>query len=625
MVLHGRGARWLGALVLIGSALAITTRPAVATGSTTLTPPLTPPLTWTQPSNPDPMRGWPASIDCVSTHWCMAVDISGQAVGYSSGKWQAAVRVESPTPENGLYSVSCPSTTMCLAVDGEGRVTRYNGHTWTTPGLINGSYRAGPISCPVATFCMSLGERVEIFNGSTWSVTSNPLPKSALFTTLSCSSSSFCMSTYYTNATGNIAWVYRNHTWTRSASLFHIGGDTLFALSCTSHRFCMAIGDQEIAEHWNGTTWIKTVRTEFSGDSVFELSCTSFTYCLSVGSLRNGVADTSMSTDWNGHVWGHPQQFDARFVSIGVSCAPGTSSCQAVDQQGHAMWHAHGTWQPRALFDRSHGEITAVSCGSTRCVAVDAAGRALWNDGGTWATSHKIDNLADFDSGSLLLSCAHSNFCLTVDTYRRAHRLDGDQWSGTATAPFAPAAVSCLSFAWCLAMSDLGQLSVYNGSTWSTPRLSFRDLSGHGSQWALSCATRRFCAAYDSDGLVRTYDGTSWSAGRSLGAQFQAAVSCPTATFCMATGGNGLTWRYDGTGWHKLATPAQDTTTVSCVSTQFCISTGSAGDVFTYAGGGWQSSAGFDLPSYGYFTTSSCASTFCVAATPIQVTIGTAG
>jgi hypothetical protein len=46
--------------------------------------------------------------------------------------------------------------------------------------------------------------------------------------------------------------------------------------------------------------------------------------------------------------------------------------------------------------------------------------------------------------------------------------------------------------------------------------------------------------------------------------------------------------------------------------------------VFTYDGAAWQSSAGFSLPSYGYFTTASCASTFCVAATPIDVTVGTA-
>jgi hypothetical protein len=332
-----------------------------------------------------------------------------------------------------------------------------------------------------------------------------------------------------------------------------------------------------------------------------------------------------MSSEWDGHVWHTPQRFDWAHRVDAVSCAPGTTLCRATDPSGRVSYHlAGGAWSKPSLRDPSYGDISSVACGTTRCVAVDSAGRALRSTGAGWTAPEKIDTYANFDVGGLTISCARSDFCLTVDRFGGSRRLDGTRWSTTGTAPFSPAALSCRSSTWCMAISSVGQVSIYHGSTWSAPRYSFHDASGQGLQWDLSCAAWNYCMAYSSAGLMRRYTGSGWLAPKDLGDIFDADVSCPTTSFCMATGGNFRTWRHSSTGWHALGTPAQDTPQLSCESAQFCLAAGTYGELLTYDGSAWSTSTTMSLPAYGYFESVDCTATvtFCVAVTPIDVTIG---
>lgn len=555
----------------------------------------------------------------------MAADANGQVIKYSGGRWHRPVQLESTGPDEGFYSLSCPAVALCIATDGDGRIARLDGAHWSTPALINGRYRGGVLSCPSTTFCMSLGRKVAIWNGSAWSISSNPLPTRRIFQHVSCASRRFCMAMYYSNATGNVAWMWHDHVWTRSARLYQDGGNTLWDITCTSANFCMTIGDFEVAVRWDGTRWTRVGGSQSTPDEVFSVSCMSRNFCMSVG--LDG-ANHSRSTIWNGHRWGHRQTFDYNHRAVDVSCAPGTTDCRTVDLSGRVMHFVHGGWTKPLTIDPPYGQIDTVACGAGQCVAIDATGRAMTSTGSSWSAPRRIDPYVQINFGSPpILSCAWDGFCMTLDGLRHVHRLDGAVWSAAESIPLQyPAALDCRSATWCMAMSAFGRVSIWHGAHWSAPHSSFHDSSGSGLQWSLSCATRTFCVAYNSDdAIVRRYVSGHWSAARDLGANYEASVSCVSATFCMATGSDFETWRYDGTRWHAVPIPSWQVHAISCRSAQFCVAVGSYGQELSFDGSSWTSDATFDLPYYGDFYTIDCAATFCAAANPVNVSIGARG
>lgn len=65
---------------------------------------------------------------------------------------------------------------------------------------------------------------------------------------------------------------------------------------------------------------------------------------------------------------------------------------------------------------------------------------------------------------------------------------------------------------------------------------------------SVSCPTVTFCAATDQYGNVTTFDGHSWSAMRSIAALALYAVSCASPSFCVAVDQSGNALSFDGTG-----------------------------------------------------------------------------
>jgi hypothetical protein len=144
------------------------------------------------------------SLDCVSTSFCQAVDMTGNVLTYGPEGWTESARLAVPlravscadttfclavgpgvsdaytgawaAPQSfssaagrGLNAVSCAAGTFCMAGSLDGHVMTYNGRAWTSSTLVDGGWPIDSISCPTSTFCMAvdLDGRAMTYNGHT--------------------------------------------------------------------------------------------------------------------------------------------------------------------------------------------------------------------------------------------------------------------------------------------------------------------------------------------------------------------------------------------------------------------------------------------------------------------------
>lgn len=131
------------------------------------------------------------------------------------------------------------------------------------------------VSCVSSIFCAAVGSKgevgtlVEIWNGSSWSVSPSPSPggdPDELFG-VSCVSSSFCAAVgwYYDESTGvyrTLIEVWNGLQWSIASSPSPSIQNVLFGVSCTSSSSCTAVGYDDgesgfvtLVESWNGTDW----------------------------------------------------------------------------------------------------------------------------------------------------------------------------------------------------------------------------------------------------------------------------------------------------------------------------------------------------------------------------------
>jgi hypothetical protein len=68
------------------------------------------------------------AISCTSSHFCAAVDLSGNAVTYNGATWSSPSYVDPAVHASyGLTGVSCPLASFCAAVDWEGNALTATG------------------------------------------------------------------------------------------------------------------------------------------------------------------------------------------------------------------------------------------------------------------------------------------------------------------------------------------------------------------------------------------------------------------------------------------------------------------------------------------------------------------
>jgi len=278
----------------------------------------------------------------------------------------------------------------------------------------------------------------------------------------------------------------------------------LFAVSCPTARFCVAVGHDDAVSyakgHWSAPIPLGTDGTINGG--LTAVSCTSTEFCMA----GSGAGDT--------------------FTFDGTS------------------WSALGTLSPTGL--------SQISCATpTFCGALDINGASYFYNGSQWSSAVTIPAA----SQSQWISCPVHGTCVAVDgTATDVNRYDNGKWSALGTIapstptggsePDEPSAISCAGTRFCAALDNFGEAFTWHGGRWSGPtRFDANLLDGVD---AVSCASPTSCMLVDDDGIAAAWNGSSWSKGSQIdGAPGSLTdVSCATATSCMAVDARGRAIRY---------------------------------------------------------------------------------
>ena len=549
-----------------------------------------------------------------------------------------------------LKSVSCSAADACTAVGtnlGPAGLNvtvaeRWNGKSWQLQNTPNPPADTVPVasptlfgvSCPASDFCEAVGgyqvatvgiSLAEMWNGRAWTMQSFPVLASSTSADLfkvSCTSARFCEAVgTYNNGVGetlSFAATWNGAAWRLQRTPAPAGVTNVFmtALSCVSPKFCEAggnsIGAGSFAMRWNGTSW--SLQTLPGGGGAGAVSCVSVTFCEMVGF---GGADV-----WNGSRWSPqtvPQTAGSASVNLaGVSCSA-AQFCAAVGQ-----------------YNDSSGNTLGIS--------------ATWNHT-SWAL-RTTPNPAGASFTSLnAVSCAASSACEAVGNFMvnpPQWQALADSWSRNAwqaqhviKPPTAAAstlnAVSCVSLAFCEAVgshpdsADTATVALalaWNGAVWKIQNTANPLQAANGTRMALdgvSCVSALFCEAVGQSsspvgGGAEVWNGTRWALQAVPGGPLT-SVSCTSAKFCVAAGGDGHVDTWNGKSWSSAASASGFTSlsSVACASASFCEATGagpSGDEAERWNGKSW-SPQSTPTPANGSFPTLSAVScagvTYCEA------------
>src|ERR1700733_9210980 len=239
-----------------------------------------------------------------------------------------------------------------------------------------------------------------------------------------------------------------------------------------------------------------------------------------------------------------------------VSCAT-PKFCIAVDRHGSGLRFNGRSWgAPRQIEPARSGiGLTGVSCPTASfCAAVDQAGAAVFFNGHRWSRPVVIDN-AYIMAGEVAhlpltaVSCVSPHFCVATDegspltSNGDAVMFSGTDPSAAVTLPTAQdlESVSCVSAMFCVAISSFypGYYQIWRHDRWAAPRRIGRD-----DLWrSVSCVTSSYCVASDYNGDVTTFNGRTWSRPRLVDpgptTSSYTSVSCASRRGCMIVTGLG--------------------------------------------------------------------------------------
>ena len=310
---------------------------------------------------------------------------------------------------------SCVSNSFCVAV-GTGPQLGWDGSRWaqlpgseSATGAGDGSFppTLASASCVSEDFCMAVGFTAQgpsplarVWNGKTWNGASPSSPSSGyMLNGVSCVSADDCWAVGLSGTTSTgiepIAVHWNGSSW-EAAAVPSQGDDQLAAVSCTSSRFCMAVGTSNFVSAsketpftvvWNGSEWSVRQAAAFSSTGGIELqsvSCTSPTTCMAVGGDTLNASSPPIAQWWDGNRWSNVSTAvgdgasSAYFASVSCSQA---KSCMAVGTTG--IGGSHGiagtplaekwdgsTWSFVQTPSPDDGGLVGVSCTSPAwCVA----------------------------------------------------------------------------------------------------------------------------------------------------------------------------------------------------------------------------------------------------------------
>lgn len=349
--------RVIGLLAALVAAAAVLSTPAYGT-------------TWTTQTTfgpTGPAESALTSVSCASAVSCMAVGVDGDgnnsnqtsledvgsfAESWNGSAWTVLPSAGSDAEDPGLYAVSCVSAVFCVAV---GEVDSRGGEILDNEGVPSRAARA----------------LVEVWNGLAWAVAPNPgsaLSASGLFG-VSCTSSRFCIAIGEHGYNGLVeAWngtswriqttptVARYGTWPTGISCLAANWCTLVGGYNAVKRLEQAVG-VPLAEHWNGRRW-SVERAPAYGlyfPALSSVSCVSRSFCLASGIyfLNQQGIPSPFAERWNGRRWKAARTGLPKYSSLNsVSCLS-TIDCLAVGQFEPSAFAAPDTAEP--LLERWNG------------------------------------------------------------------------------------------------------------------------------------------------------------------------------------------------------------------------------------------------------------------------------
>ena len=521
--------------------------------------------------------------------------------------------------------LSCVSSTFCMLVGGN-TVSRWNGAYWSEPVAIeparsiNSSYNdvnLVSVSCATSSFCVTVdnfGNELT-WNGIKWSASQLIDPSGGELSSVSCATSSFCVAV---DSLGNVL-TWNGTTWNMSQPFTSLGGGIATVVSCSQANFCMAIGTGGF--YWNGSTWNSL---PWADSTVTSLSCVSSAFCVEVN--PSGPVFLNEKGDFAGYfVNGAP-------ISR-VSCASATY-CEFVGDSfyngywnGSTFWYPSYNPPPKKPPPPPTDFVAGLSCvASNLCTEVSSENSypdyftSYW-DLFNSATGPNFGGGPPIpQSGYTSTSCLSSNFCMAVDDQGNVTSWNGTSWSTPQLIDSNEnlISVSCVSVTFCMAVDSLGNAFLYNISSWS----GIYNIDQNQDLTSVSCAATDFCVAVDILGNELTWNGTSWSVPQSIDASNTlTSVSCVSVDFCMAIDilGNELTW--NGTSWsapQSIDTTSNTLTSVSCTTfsaSNYCVVVPTYGSPLFFNGTSWSYPTSNSLEQ---LTSVSCVSylydtPFCVA------------
>ena len=308
--------------------------------------------------------------------------------------------------------------------------------SWTLDSSIAANTMLTAVSCTARNTCMAVGGLTGYLGSASyahgWRQETMPDPSTpggpeVSLRDVSCASSTECFAVGgdYTYARAYV-WHWNGSTWSLRALRKPGGGDNhnfgVFAISCPSTRFCMAVGyragivNTTVAERFNGQRWMpvaissptnsnQNARTELT-----DISCSSATTCVAVGhswlyAFPQHYNYATFAEAWNGTTWRivrpvEPTQATSRLLGSSLDTVSCTTATRCL-----AIGHYADRRSVRILTERFNGRSWTI------------VGRSQPNAGA-------LQYLQD-------LSCAGNLICTAVGGYRSpvAAHWNGNQWA----------------------------------------------------------------------------------------------------------------------------------------------------------------------------------------------------
>lgn len=225
-----------------------------------------------------------------------------------------------------------------------------------TPFAYDQPQQGPSISCVNSTFCVSVGSvggkdqasgtvPADVWDGSSWSQTSLPVPMAgnpptpARPSSVSCASATFCLAVGGT-ALPQAMFVDRwdGSAWSSFSAPPTKKGVEPDAVDCLSAQACIVVGSNDgapLTVEWNGTSWSTMPNSAIGVDYLDSVSCPVDAACMAVGWTLNG---TLASESWDGSQWSDVPIANEVVGNVAealtsISC-PTSSSCVAVGWHG---------------------------------------------------------------------------------------------------------------------------------------------------------------------------------------------------------------------------------------------------------------------------------------------------